>query len=527
MEDMNLKLSLAKRHHKQFCNEIEEICQKYETVPTNASLLSVSDGQIIDARKLESKFLKKIYFGDSASTLSTSNSDEFDFASKKDVTPLNLMQHAPDDDKQSVYSASSEENDVFTSYTNFNSNKSLRMTNKDLETMSVVSVSHFQGIAKVSKAINNDQFSTSNSDDSYCSNSFFDSKESLSLSSDSTGSNFIVDSNGKVNAAKSSIFDFPSEGDSKLSFSDSCSDKDPLVSSNAKRVNPQSNSKCKENFLQRSVVAEFDFSHKSKDFDILESDVSNFQTISNIVQLKKNCSKADVLNTKSSPLKNSFIKSKSCKEKCVPEMEARNIPSSGGTNISSKHYSKTPKEHIYSDPLSSEPLPNDSPKKSCSVLQKNNQKIGFSSPSSLLCSPIKSINLKADAKARKRFDRRELLTSFSHHRDGSSFASPESPTEKELLRAHDRKSPPRLQKKQVLSNRKVSRRQEDVPSLFDFIIKPCYVPLASSGLSNSVQKAKTERKATKSNCDLHWERTFDAFEISPERHLILESYKDP
>lgn len=143
----DLLSNLAKLHQKDFCEEIENICKKYENISSNSSIISVVDGILIKPKNCSSKRLKKIYFGSDNSpsdhNLPSDDSDKDFFKLSpllKPKTPLcvkNLKndKHVPGDPTTDFHSKTSQ------------------AWNKDWDTQSLLSVNHFKSVEKVSKAI--------------------------------------------------------------------------------------------------------------------------------------------------------------------------------------------------------------------------------------------------------------------------------------------------------------------------------------------------------------------------------------
>ena len=181
MSDLRVKLS--KLNKKKFCREIEEICKKYENVSSDASLISVVDGLMIKADNISSKELKNIYFGNDQHSSSNSRSDDSstNFFNLSPLSEKNQLEHPETFSSEESFSVFSDATFHDNSLTRCKIRPRLfeQKSAKDFDSISVVSLSHFQGVEKVAKAMN--QTDMLETDGSSSSKSYSTSSESFFL----------------------------------------------------------------------------------------------------------------------------------------------------------------------------------------------------------------------------------------------------------------------------------------------------------------------------------------------------------
>ena len=160
---MDINDTLAKLHKKEFCEEIEKICKKYENVPLDNMLISVKDGSLIHTNNLEQKKIKQLYFGDEIS----SDSNEMDLQGKE-------LSHSLSENTKSISSNEYSNTEVFGDLQNSSLGLKLpvfvKEKQKSWSPMSIISQSHFKAVKTVSNALN-----ASKSDFSSLSNSSYGS----------------------------------------------------------------------------------------------------------------------------------------------------------------------------------------------------------------------------------------------------------------------------------------------------------------------------------------------------------------
>ena len=149
---MDLSLKLAKLHRKQFCDEIEKICKKYENVPEDTSLVSIIEGTVVHAKNLNRKELRKIYFDEcesSSSSVSSCGRASSDRSSFNDFSSefLSSDEENKEDALKNLPAQQHQSNLGF-----------CEKKQKDWDIMSSVSMSHFKSVAKVSQELNSKRF---------------------------------------------------------------------------------------------------------------------------------------------------------------------------------------------------------------------------------------------------------------------------------------------------------------------------------------------------------------------------------
>ena len=145
---MELNHKLAVLHRKQFSQEIESICKKYNNVPLNTSLVTVKDGTVVHTNEMDRDRIKTLYF---CSESSQSPVTDINFLCDKYDISL------PDDSDSLIHvgsrssSNSHDDLDDWLCETKLDVKPTKKVDNWD--TMSCVSLSHFKGVEKVAKAV--------------------------------------------------------------------------------------------------------------------------------------------------------------------------------------------------------------------------------------------------------------------------------------------------------------------------------------------------------------------------------------